>query len=117
MIKPKRTCIKVANLRKLGYRNLEEWLKNPNHIYVGRNMTFYVKGAKKSKWANPFSVKKYGLEKCLSLYTSHIKNNLSLMNELHELSGKVLGCWCDDDAKCHTDILIDLVGSRVEKHK
>lgn len=28
-------------------------------------MSFYVKGANGSKWANPYSVKKYGRDKCM----------------------------------------------------
>ena len=31
-------------------------------------MEHYVKGARGSKWQNPFTVKRYGLEKCLQLY-------------------------------------------------
>ena len=29
------------------------------------------------------------------------------MNDLHELEGKTLGCWCKPE-KCHGDILIKL---------
>ena len=48
--------VKVKFLREKGYDNLEEWLKDPNHVYIGRNMTHYVPGAVGSKWANPFKV-------------------------------------------------------------
>ena len=44
--------IKKKELIKRGYRDLEHWLETDNHIYIGRNLSFYVKGAKKSKWAN-----------------------------------------------------------------
>jgi len=46
-------------LVKKGYKDLEDWLKDPNHIYIGRH-NHYVKGATSSKWRNIFSVKKYG---------------------------------------------------------
>ena len=49
-----------AELVKRGYRDFADWAARPNHIYVGRNMSFYVPGAHGSKWANPFTVKKYG---------------------------------------------------------
>lgn len=78
----------------MGYDDLLDWLKNPDHIYVGRNMSFYVPGAVESKWKNPFSVKKYGRDKCLELYREYITGNHELMDNLHELKGKVLGCWC-----------------------
>ena len=52
--------MKVKFLRQLGYNSLESWLKNPDHVYIGRNMTHYVPGAVGSKWANPFKVDQYG---------------------------------------------------------
>ena len=84
--------IKKKNLVKLGYKDLENWLETENHMYIGRNMSFYVKGAKKSKWANPYSTKKYDRDKCLELYEEYILNKLELLNALPELSGKVLCC-------------------------
>ncbi len=38
-------------------------------------MTHYVKGTTQSKWANPFSIKKYDLDKCLELFEEYIRNN------------------------------------------
>lgn len=35
-------CVKVANLRKLGYSNLEEWMETPNNIYVGRRGRIFI---------------------------------------------------------------------------
>jgi hypothetical protein len=36
-----------------------------------------------------------------------------LLNDLHELKGKTLGCWCKDEngkgKSCHGDILVELV--------
>jgi hypothetical protein len=98
--------IKKANLKKIGYDDLEDWLQDENHIYIGRNMTFYVPGATKSKWANPFSVKEYGREECLTMYKKHVKENL--IDDLHELKGKTLGCWCSPES-CHGDVLMRLV--------
>ena len=100
--------IKKKELIKRGYRDLEHWLETDNHIYIGRNLSFYVKGAKKSKWANPFSVKKYGRKECLQKYKVYILNNEELMSQLHELNGKILGCWCHPEP-CHGDILTELL--------
>ena len=81
-------------------------------------MSFYVKGATKSKWHNPFTVKKHGEAQCLAMYKQHIMSNKDLMDSLRELDGKTLACWCcnwsqktDPDAKrvCHGMILIDLI--------
>jgi hypothetical protein len=46
---------KKNELNKLGYADFAEWLKSsPDHVYIGRNMSFYVPGAVGSKWGNPF---------------------------------------------------------------
>eukprot|EP00961_Rhodomonas_salina_P048374 649519-Rhodomonas_salina.1 len=81
-----------ANLNKDGYRDLLHWLENPENVYIGRNMVFYVPGATHSKWANPFAVKKYGREGCLKKYKEHVLGNASLRAALGELEGKNLGC-------------------------
>ena len=99
--------IKKKYLIKYGYTDFEDWVKHTDHLYIGRNMDFYVKGTFASKWKNPFSAKTYGLDKCLELYEEHVKKS-ELYNELHELDGKILGCWCKPD-KCHGDILIKLL--------
>lgn len=105
--------VKKKYLNQLGYANLEDWLKSPDHVYIGRDMS-YVKGAKGSKWGNPFQVSKYGLDRALELYTAYLKNNTDLMNSLNELEGKVLGCWCvtETNKKCHGQILIDLINQK-----
>lgn len=100
--------IRKAQLKKRGYTDLEDWLQNKNHVYIGRNMVFYVPGAVASKWKNPFSVKKYGRENCLKMYREYIKNNSELWNSLSELENKTLGCWCKPES-CHGDILVELL--------
>jgi len=96
--------VKVAELRKNGFTSFREWQENPNHIYIGRNMSYYVKGAHKSKWANPYPVTKYGLEQSLVLYEKYLHQS-GLIKNIHELQGKILGCWCHPQP-CHGDILI-----------
>lgn len=103
--------IKKKYLNQSGYKDFEEWIKDPNHIYIGRDMSFYVKGATKSKWHNPFPVNKYGLDKCADLYNEYMANNKELLDQLNELDGKVLGCWCKPN-KCHGDILLELLEAK-----
>lgn len=76
-------------------------------------MSFYVKGATASKWQNKFTVKKYGLEKCLELYEEYIRNSI-LYDQLEELDNKILGCWCSP-SKYHGDILIKLLNEKKNK--
>ena len=65
---PKCVNVKKVALYQKGYKCLLDWSLNPNHIYIGRCMEHYVKGARGSKWQNPFTVSRYGLEKCTELY-------------------------------------------------
>ena len=103
----------VVSIRKKclvenGYKDFLDWSKEDDHVYIGRNMTFYVEGTHKSKWANPFILKKYSIEECLELYEQHIRNSEYLLSSLHELQGKTLGCWCKPE-KCHGDIIIKIL--------
>ena len=70
-------------------------------------MEHYVKGARGSKWQNPFTVNRYGLEKCLELYEEKIRRTPELMEAIPELEGMELGCWCNP-SPYHGDILIKL---------
>ena len=101
--------IRKAELNKKGFKDFEEWQKVSNHLYIGRNMNFYVKGTTASKWQNPFSFKKqnFSVEESLEKYEQHIRSS-NLIHEVHELEGKVLGCWCKPN-KCHGDVLIKLL--------
>lgn len=83
----------------------EEWEQRPDHVYIGR---WAWPTKKASKWANPYSVKKYGRDKCLELYESKVRQTPELWNALEELDGKVLGCWCKPDG-CHGDVLVRLI--------
>lgn len=112
MIKSEETKIqnvRKAELNKIGYLDLENWLLEPNHVYVGRNLSFYVKGAIKSKWCNPYKVSKnIDLNTCLIMYEKHLIELLKNEQNLAEfllLKGKILGCWCYPEP-CHADIII-----------
>lgn len=88
--------------------------KEPFDVYIGR-----AQRGTESKWGNPYSHKdgtlaKYKVasrEEAIKKYEEYLLNNLQLMNDLYELKGKVLGCWCKSDHKyveCHGDLLADL---------
>jgi len=105
-----RVCIKKDVLVKKGYKNIDDWMSRPNHLYVGRDMSRFpaLKSVLGSKWANPYPVgKRYTLEESLRLYTEYLDKSPELLKSLHELKGKVIGCWCQEGAgNCHGDILI-----------
>jgi hypothetical protein len=68
-------------------------------VYIGRG----------TKWGNPFIVGKDGTrEEVIELYRQYARNNPVIMESLHELRGKRLGCSCKP-AACHGDILLELM--------
>lgn len=82
-------------------------------VYIGRG----------SKWGNPFSHLKdskadfitSSREESIDLYRMWITvgEGRYLLNHLDELDGKRIGCFCKPK-KCHGDILVDLISSRIK---
>ena len=58
-----------------------------------------------SEWTNPY----YNQDNALELYAAHIKRRPSLWHKLDSLEGKLLGCWCRDETKCHGSVLVRLL--------
>ena len=96
--------IRLINLRNLGTAaNIQKWLRDPNHVYIGRTVRWA--NLRASKWRNPFQIKPWrNRQQVLHLYEQYINNNPYLKNCLSELEGKVLGCWCSPEP-CHGDLL------------
>lgn len=74
-------------------------LKNSKYdVYIGRP----------SKWGNPFYlIYEDNREEVINKYEAWIMSQPDLLNSLHELRGKVLGCYCKPLA-CHGDVLARL---------
>ena len=81
--------------------------KEPYDVYIGRSSDPIL-----GKWGNPFSHKDGTLaefkvkdrKEAIEKYEQYLLGNKELMNSIHELRGKVLGCWCRP-LSCHGDIL------------
>jgi hypothetical protein len=81
-----------------------------NFLYIGRECCRGGWDLSTSKWANPFSVRIYG-DEAVKRYETYVRASDHLMNSLHELNGKVLGCWCVPEP-CHGHILAKLFRER-----
>lgn len=88
--------------------------KESYDVYIGRP----------SKWGNPYSHKSDGTlakyvvstrKEAIEGYRNYILfgEGKHLMDDLHELKGKILGCWCKPKS-CHGDILVELVDRYTE---
>jgi hypothetical protein len=78
------------------------WRKPDNTISVCRP----------GKWGNPYSVKEYGREKAVELFREYIGHPNSphafKPDDIKQLQGKNLMCWCPLDKACHADVLLEL---------
>ena len=111
---PRCVSLKKSALTRRGYKSFEDWNSDPNHVYIGRNMTHHVAGAVGSKWGNPYKAdktNKKSLYRCLRRYERHIRKNPDLLNAVAELEGKEIGCWCKP-SPCHGDILVKIFKER-----
>jgi hypothetical protein len=92
-------------------------------IYIGRAP------GEKGKWGNPYTHKegttaefvKPTRAEAIEAYRDYILNGKGkhLLDDLDELEGKVLGCWCGsytiedkDNLRCHGQILLELIHTK-----
>ena len=89
--------------------------KESYDVYIGRP----------SKWGNPFShledskqskFKVGSRKEAIESFKEWITKGEGqyLLEDLHELKGKTLGCWCKPKS-CHGDILLELANQKTEK--
>ena len=98
-----------------GYNSFCAWFDDEKNVYIGRNGGKYTqRGVQESKWANPFiccdrevGKSEWVIEQLVNCYEMYVRKNMILMNSLHELEGKQLGCWCKPGV-CHGDVLVKL---------
>lgn len=97
--------VKVAHIRPR-WNNLEEWCNYKRNVYIGRAGIVFITDSdghraryppKASIWANPYTVKEYGLEQALVKYEIWIRQKIMDDPDTYNLAhlrGKRLGCWC-----------------------
>ena len=86
-------------------------------VYIGRNGDqngFGTVPVGERGWlGNPFTVEEHGREGCIDrfevAFVAALEANPQLREEIAALSGKTLGCWCQDvDADgpaCHGEVI------------
>ena len=82
-------------------------------VYIGRGGD--PRTGNMSKWGNPYShqvnsIARYRVatrEQAIVCFREWIKTQPELLESLHELKGKTLGCWCIP-LKCHGHVLAEL---------
>jgi len=83
--------IKIVNLNNESY-----------DVYIGRG----------SKWGNPFKIGPDGTRlQVIEKYEKWLMTQQHLLDSLHELNDKTLGCYCHP-LPCHGDVLKKIVHLR-----
>ena len=73
---------------------------DPGVIYIGRP----------SKWGNPYQLSKYDRETAVKLYEDYLMKSPNLIDDLNELRGMKLACFCFPE-KCHGEILLKYINA------
>jgi hypothetical protein len=83
----------------------------PGAVYIGRAMPRY--GLPASKWANPFRLRRNASHEeraeVIAKYERRLVDS-GLIDDVRELSGKDLVCWCAPKP-CHGDLLLRLANA------
>jgi len=74
-------------------------------VYIGRG----------SKWGNPFKMLNSSEDERNRVCEEYEKWfwTTNLINDVHELQGKVLGCYCKP-LQCHGDFLVKLANGEIQ---
>jgi hypothetical protein len=91
-----------------------------------------VKVDRSTKWGNPFVIGEDGTQaKCVSLFHELLTNGglppsrsfawtlrasdtrARILEQLDQLRGKNLACWCPLDQPCHADVLLQLANAPI----
>ena len=118
------SCFNGGNLfKKMTETKVVHCKRSPYDVYIGRA------SGERGKWGNPYTHKegttaefiKPTRAEAIEAYRDYILNGKGkhLLDDLDELEGKVLGCWCGsytiedkDNLNCHGQILLKLIKDR-----
>ena len=111
---------KCINLKYISreYKNLKEWMKDSNNVYIGRKEVVFIDGKRfpeeDSIWINPFrqtklNNKEFIINEYRKYIVDYIKNH-NLEDELLKLKNKNLGYWTKPE-ESHGSVLIELINN------
>ena len=79
-------------------------------VYIGNAVFNSNWNLEESKWCDPFHQKwSLTIAERKKKYRDHITSSPTLLQSLHELKGKTLGCLCQSPKACHGNVLAELV--------
>lgn len=101
----------MTNPKRIKVRRTRGWRMPANARYVGRP----------TKWGNPWKIGALTRAEAVEKYEHELKSGalkdrggLPLSEQLHELRGLDLACWCPLGEPCHADVLLRLANHVLE---
>lgn len=93
--------------KRIQRQRTKGWRMPEGAVYVGRP----------TKWGNPFHQSWHGRSVQVRAYRDWLRSNDSAHGlppqpqEIAQLRGKDLACWCPLDQQCHADVLLEIANS------
>jgi hypothetical protein len=93
----------VSMPKRIQMKRTKGWRKPEGVIYVGRP----------NRWGNPYRVEELGREEAMRRFRQLFsarhggKHPDYPVEDVEELRGRDLACWCHLDELCHADILME----------
>jgi putative transposase len=103
---------RIFPMQRIQRKRTKGWRMPKNTIYVGRP----------SKWGNPYTIENVPqigeapkIFSVMYAYRQYLQNRIvtdhQFFEELKQLKGKNLACWCKLNEPCHADILLEVLNS------
>lgn len=89
--------------RRIQLRRRNGWRKPPGVVVVARP----------SRWGNPFPIDAHHsrADVVARFERALLAGELTVtVDDVRELAGKDLACWCPLDGPCHADVLLEIAG-------
>lgn len=106
--------VRATMPKRIQRQRTKGWKMPEGAIYVGRP----------TKWGNPYvvdaaqttaaAVRAYRW--LLTTTDPHLEPIRPPVDQLNELQGKDLACWCPLDQPCHADVLLEIANAHNESH-
>ena len=107
---PRLMCIRSSALPN--GTTFSDWVKGEDNLYIATQKKKYIKDAKEnSKWCHGnLSWRLYKKEITVDEFLQEFEKyaRKKLWNDLDELTGTTMGCWCEEESMCHGGVLKSL---------
>lgn len=113
-----------------GPTRVGHWKKDDCDVYVGRggpdgeiDLLNHEYVSQRGYLGNPYPADQFGREQAVAMYVRafmlELERRPALRRAVHQLRGKVLGCWCqrleDDGPTCHAEVIAQAADRVVRK--